>query len=48
MYAKSPTYFSHLILSTYYVLGLVACFANEEMELMEFKQLAQDYIVSML
>lgn len=30
VYAKPFTHSSHLILSTYYVLGLAACFANEE------------------
>lgn len=48
MYAKPFTYFSYLILSTYYVLGLAACFANEEMELRGFKQPAQDYVLSIL
>lgn len=47
MYAKPFMYFSHLILSTYYVLGLAASFANDETELMEFKQAAQDHIASM-
>ena len=47
MYAKPFIYFSHLILSTYYVLGLAASFANDETELMEFKQVAQDHIASM-
>lgn len=28
--------------------GFAACFANEEMELMEFKQAARDCILSML
>lgn len=47
MCAKSFTYFSHLILGTYQVLGFTACFANEEMELTEFNQLALGYIASM-
>ena len=46
MYAKPFIYFSHLILSTYYVLGLAASFANDETELMEFKQVAQDHTPS--
>lgn len=46
MHAKSFTYFFHLILGTYDVLGLATCFENEEMELVEFKQLAQDYTVN--
>lgn len=47
MCAKSFTYFSHLILGTYQVLDFTACFANEEMELTEFNQLALGYIASM-
>ena len=47
MYAKPFMYFSHLILSTNYVLGLAASFANDETELMEFKQVAQDHIARM-